>query len=494
MKVLGNGDARLNSKFARIYAFTILTFLTFLLTTVFANLGAHASKQPGQDVFQQARTEFDKLVSAKNASRQSWLAVARKFRSFHKKSGGQESRLSLFYSGRALIESYKTYGEAPDLESGINALNEFKKVRIGAPYDNQVLVELKDAHLLKRKAHPKQMTLARSRSTESQTSSSENKRLNRGEETVFKAPSVSDMSDPAANNVSRPGKETINALESRPPLTRFGNPFYNVLPLNGARRKVAEVRTASLPPQVVTDTKPISTKTSEPKSDTRVIVLDPGHGGKDPGAVSKDGSLTEKEVTLRIARKLKRLLEKRIPNLTVTLTRDDDAFLSLKERTAIANAANADLFISIHCNGSEYSSASGVETFFLSQANSRGAMRAAARENGISLTKMNHLEATLIDLMMTSKRTESEKLAEIIHESLMDAGNRKSVKARDRGVKQAPFYVLMGAAMPAILVECAFISNMSEKNNLKNEHYVDSIAEKLSSGAKKYFSDLGQNS
>ena len=462
--------------------------------TVVTRTGAHASEQTGHAVFQQAQTDFDKLVSVKNASRQSWLALARKFRSVHKRFGGQESRLSLYYSGRAFIECYKAHGEAPDLERGIKALNEFKKVKMGAPYDNQVLVELKDAHLLKRKTHPKQISLARTRTTESQTSSGENKKSKLGEETVFKAPSVSEISNPTANNVSSPGKEAINALESRPPLTRFGNPFYNVLPLNGASREVAEVRTASLPPQIVTDTKPIATKTPEPKSETRVIVLDPGHGGKDPGAVSKDGSLTEKDVTLRIARKLKRLLEKRIPNLTVKLTRENDAFLSLKERTAIANAANADLFVSIHCNGSEYSSASGVETFFLSQANSRGAMRAAARENGISLTKMNHLEATLIDLMMTSKRTESEKLAEIIHESLMDAGNRKSVKTRDRGVKQAPFYVLMGAAMPAILVECAFISNMSEKNNLKNEHYIDSIAEKLSSGAKKYLSDLGQNS
>ncbi len=175
------------------------------------------------------------------------------------------------------------------------------------------------------------------------------------------------------------------------------------------------------------------------------------------------------------------------------LTREDDTFLSLKDRTAIANSANADLFVSIHCNGSEYSSASGIETFFLSKASSRGAMRAAARENGISLSKMNNLEATLIDLMMTSKRTESEKLAEIIHEALMAAGNKKGGKSRDRGVKQAPFYVLIGAAMPAILVECAFISNMSEKNNLKNEHYIDSIAQKLTVGAKKYLSDLGNN-
>ncbi len=478
----------LNSRFVKIYALTILTFATFLLMTVLAEPGAYASEQSGQAVFQQARTEFDKLVSVKNASRQSWLAVARKFRSIHKKSRSQESSLSLFYAGRAFIECYKAHGDALDLESGIKALNEFKKFKTGVPYDNQVLVELKDAHLLMRKSAPRLASLAKTRASESPTSRSENQRPIQNGESIFKAPPVRDIPGPAAHDISRPGKVSINALESRQPSTRFGNPFYNIAPINAARKEEAEVRTASMPPQ------PIAHKTPDPKSETKVIVLDPGHGGKDPGAVSKDGSLTEKDVTLRIAKRLKRLLEKERPNLTVKLTRDDDTFLSLKERTAIANAANADLFVSIHCNGSEYSSASGVETFFLSQANSRGAMRAAARENGISLSRMNHLEATLIDLMMTSKRTESEKLAEIIHESLMVTGNRKSVKTRDRGVKQAPFYVLMGAAMPAILVECAFISNMSEKNNLKNEHYVDSIAEKLTAGAKKYLSDLGQNS
>lgn len=483
----------LDSKFLQINVLTILTFSVFLLTVVVGNTVAHSSEPSAKAVFQQMRTEFDKLVASRNASRQSWLALAQKFRSAYKKSGGQESRLCLFYCGRAYIRCYRSHGEFQDLENGIKALNEAKKAKVGTPNDHQVLVELKDAHLLKRKLGAKRNSLVKTRSAESQQPRIKNQKAVQDGESKFKAPPVKDINGPVANEIATPGRVAINALESRLPMTRFGNPFYGNAPVKPVQRELAEVKTASLPPQTVTDIKPVAVKSPDPRTEKRVIVLDPGHGGKDPGAVSKDGTLTEKEVTLRIARKLKRLLEKELPNTTVKLTRDDDTFLSLKERTTIANAANADLFVSIHCNGSEYSSASGIETFFLSQASSRGAMRAAARENGISLSKMDHLEATLIDLMMTSKRTESEKLAEIIHESLVNTGKRKTVKTRDRGVKQAPFYVLMGAAMPSILVECAFISNMSEKNNLKNEHHIDSIAEKLTAGAKKYLGDLGQN-
>ena len=484
----------LDSKLLQINVLPILTFSVFLLTVIVGNTGAHASEPSAKAVFQQIRTEFDKLESSRNASRQSWLALAQKFRSAHKKSGGQESGLCLFYCGRAYIQCYRSHGESLDLENGIKALNEAKKAKAGTPYDHQILVELKDAHLLKRKVGAKKNSLVKSRSAESQQSRIQNQKAVQNGESIFKAPPVKDIKGPVDNEIATSGRVAINALESRLPITRFGNPFYGNAPVKPVQRELAEFNTASLPPQTVTDIKPVAVKSPEPRTEKKVIVLDPGHGGKDPGAVSKDGTLTEKEVTLRIARKLKRLLEKELPNTTVKLTRDDDTFLSLKERTTIANSANADLFVSIHCNGSEYSSASGIETFFLNQASSRGAMRAAARENGISLSKMDHLEATLIDLMMTSKRTESEKLAEIIHDSLVDTGKRKTVKTRDRGVKQAPFYVLMGAAMPSILVECAFISNMSEKNSLKNEHHIDSIAEKLTAGAKKYLGDLGQNS
>ncbi len=441
--------------------------------------------------FQKARNEFDKLSSSDRTSRESWLRLVGTFRAIHKTSKGEDSAAGLFFAGKALVRSYRAHGKAEDLENGIKTLNEFKRAQHQGQYKSSALVELKDAHLLKRKIRTGASSANLMKPAPQKIT--DTRKLGDGEKKSehYQIAPVNDLPNPTAHDVSKTEQLSVSSVENRRSITRFGNPYYNlsVQP----EKKVAEVKMASLPPQASSDVKPQS-RQSEFPTQSIVMVLDPGHGGKDPGAVSRDGSLTEKEVTLRIAKRLKKLVEKSVPNVTVKLTRDDDTFLSLKERTEIANSANADLFISIHCNGSAYASASGVETFFLSQANSRGAMRAAARENGISLSKMNHLEATLIDLMMTSKRTESGKLAEIIQESLMVDGSQNTVKPRDRGVKQAPFYVLMGATMPAILVECAFISNMSEKNNLKNENHIDYIAKKISLGAKKYLLELGYNS
>ncbi len=485
-------------KVFKTFCFSVAMASVFLLlTAALWPKDVEASKSVESVNFKQAVAEFELLSSGAKGSREAWLGLARKFRSLHDATKGQESAAGLFYAGSALIRSYKGHGQARDLDEAIKALNDFKKIKLATPYVKLALVELKDAHLLKRKQRVIAERSMRANQASLRTEKRASKSLKTGEAAVkperFEVPPVKDIQKPAMHDMEHSEKPMISVVESRAPISRLGNPFYSVMAPPLEKKSTPEIRVASLPPKVVTDTSP-TPRAQTPKTDTRVVVIDPGHGGRDPGAVSRDGSLTEKEVTLRIARKLKNLIERSVPNVTVKLTRDNDTFLSLKERTAIANAANAELFVSIHCNGSEYVSASGVETFFLSQANSRGAMRAAARENGISLSRMNHLEATLIDLMMTSKRTESEKLAEIIQDSLTEDGSKKSRASRDRGVKQAPFYVLMGAAMPAVLVECGFISNMSEKNNLKNEDYIDSIASRMTKGAKKYLEALGTSS
>jgi len=215
-------------------------------------------------------------------------------------------------------------------------------------------------------------------------------------------------------------------------------------------------------------------------------VIDPGHGGRDPGAVSRDGHLKEKDIVLAVAKRLKVRLQKRHPCIKVVLTREDDRSLSLKERTSVANSLNSDLFISLHCNSDTHAGSKGVETYYLSKASSRGAMRVAARENGISLEKMSDLEATLVDLMVTSKKTESDKLARTVHTSLVSGLSRHKSMCKDRGVRGAPFYVLLGAKMPAVLVECAFISNSGDEDKLASPQYLDSIAEGLASGADAY--------
>jgi len=225
-----------------------------------------------------------------------------------------------------------------------------------------------------------------------------------------------------------------------------------------------------------------------------VIVLDPGHGGKDPGAVSKDGRTKEKDITLQVANLLKKRLLSTAPRVKVEMTRTEDTFLTLQERTALANSLNADLFISLHCNADSDSSSRGVETFYLSKASSPRAMRMAARENGIPLATMTDLQATLLDLMLTSKKSESDKLAKTVHNCMVKNLAKAAPKVRDRGIKRAPFYVLLGAKMPAILVECAFISNGREERKLTSTKYLDSVALGIAKGAATYLRELGGKS
>jgi N-acetylmuramoyl-L-alanine amidase len=208
--------------------------------------------------------------------------------------------------------------------------------------------------------------------------------------------------------------------------------------------------------------------------------------------VSSDGQVKEKDVTLAVSLRIKERLERRNPSVKVELTRSDDSFLTVSERTVLANSFNADLFISIHCNSYSDSRAKGVETYYLSKASSHAAMVVAARENSIPLEKMTDVEATLLDLMMTSKKTESHKLANAVHQALVRVLAGPTRSRRDRGVKRAPFYVLLGATMPAILVECAYISNVKEKDRLTSSRYLNLVAEGICDGAQIYLRGLGE--
>jgi N-acetylmuramoyl-L-alanine amidase len=188
------------------------------------------------------------------------------------------------------------------------------------------------------------------------------------------------------------------------------------------------------------------------------------------------------------------MLLSRVAGIKVEMTRADDRFLTLQERTALANSFNADLFISLHCNADSDSRSRGVETFYLSKASSPRAMRMAARENGIPLATMSDLQATLLDLMLTSKKSESDKLAKTVHSNLVKNLAKAAPRIRDRGVKRAPFYVLLGAKMPAILVECAFISNGREEKQLTSDRFLDSVAQGIATGAATYLRELGDKS
>lgn len=214
------------------------------------------------------------------------------------------------------------------------------------------------------------------------------------------------------------------------------------------------------------------------------IVLDPGHGGKDPGAMAN--GLKEKDIVLGLAKKLKPVLENQL-GCEVLLTRDNDSFITLEERTAIANTEGADLFISLHINAHPSPTVRGVETYFLNLSTNAEAMRVAARENATSTHQMSDLQDILSDIMKNSKINESSRLANQVHNSIISGLSDNSFgDIRNLGVKQAPFYVLIGAEMPAILLEIAFISNENDAKNLGSQHFINELAQNISLGIRKY--------
>lgn len=215
------------------------------------------------------------------------------------------------------------------------------------------------------------------------------------------------------------------------------------------------------------------------------IVVDAGHGGKDPGAKGYYRGAREKDITLSIAKKLTKKLEAKI-GCDVIMTRRGDKFLTLEERTAMANTKEADLFISVHVNAHRNKNAYGTETYFLNLATDEEAIRVAAMENATSTKNISDLQTILMDLMQNAKINESSRLASYVQTNMVQSLRKKYSKVRDKGVKQAPFYVLLGAQMPAILVETSFISNPRECKRLMDPAYQDRLCDGIVRGVEKY--------
>jgi N-acetylmuramoyl-L-alanine amidase len=219
----------------------------------------------------------------------------------------------------------------------------------------------------------------------------------------------------------------------------------------------------------------------------KTIVIDPGHGGKDPGAIGYNG-LEEKTVVLDIAKRLKKIMREKT-NYKIILTREKDVYLSLEERTAIANTLNADLFISLHANASRRRGAMGVETYFLDYTFNEEVLEIASRENNAPFLLKDDLQAILYDLKKTNYYNESILLANHVQESLILSLDSNYRKFLNRGAKAAPFYVLFGAEMPSVLIETLFISNRKEEKMLRNERFKQRIAEAIFIGIQNYMSE-----
>lgn len=218
------------------------------------------------------------------------------------------------------------------------------------------------------------------------------------------------------------------------------------------------------------------------------IVIDPGHGGHDTGTIGPNG-LQEKDLVLDVGKRLGRLLEARL-GADVVYTRQDDTFIPLETRTAIANQEQADLFVSVHANSSRDPDARGVETYYLNFTSNANALEVAARENAVSDKSIHELQDLVKKIALKEKIEESREFASDVQRSLHSGLAVKSPGVRDRGVKKAPFIVLIGANMPSILAEISFVSNPSDERKLGTAEYRQRIAESLYKGISKYASGL----
>jgi N-acetylmuramoyl-L-alanine amidase len=219
------------------------------------------------------------------------------------------------------------------------------------------------------------------------------------------------------------------------------------------------------------------------------IVIDAGHGGHDTGTIGPTG-LMEKDLCLDVALRLGKIIQQRLPGADIVYTRSDDTFIPLEERTNIANQAKADLFISIHANSSQDHAARGVETYYLNLKGSAEAMEVASRENASSDQGIHDLEDMVKKIARNEKIDESKEFAEDIQDSLAKRMQKTSKTVKDRGVRKAPFVVLIGADMPSILTEISFLSNPADEKLLKQPEYRQRVAEGLYQGVASYLQSL----
>jgi N-acetylmuramoyl-L-alanine amidase len=219
------------------------------------------------------------------------------------------------------------------------------------------------------------------------------------------------------------------------------------------------------------------------------IVIDAGHGGHDTGTIGPTG-LMEKDLCLDVALRLGKIIEQKLPGADVVYTRSDDTFVPLEERTNIANQAKADLFISIHANSSRDHAARGIETYYLNLKGSAEAMEVAARENASSQEGVHDLQNLVMKIAKTEKIDESKELAEDIQDSLAKRIQRTSKPVKNRGVRKAPFVVLIGADMPSILTEISFLSNPADEQMLKKPEQRQKVAEGLYQGVVSYLESM----
>lgn len=274
--------------------------------------------------------------------------------------------------------------------------------------------------------------------------------------------------------------------------------FFNILSIHGSGHQSIDYTTMSISlNSKIKNTKEIpavnvdlTKEKNRWKLDT--IIIDPGHGGKDPGAIGYRGT-KEKDITLDVAKRLVKKIERNM-NINTILTRDEDIFVRLEDRTKLANSNNGKLFISIHANSAEDRRANGFETYMIGMNKNAAAVRTAARENaaldleGGSTTKLTDEALIKVTIAQSGFANGSEKFAALVQEEM-----NKRLQSKDRGIKQAGFYVLAYASMPNVLIELGYISNPAEEKKLKSSQYRDILATSIYRAIERYQQTLDTN-
>lgn len=308
---------------------------------------------------------------------------------------------------------------------------------------------------------------------------------------------ASDRNTPTRVASSAPPDDLLSSASAgkSPEVKATAKPTTSPTAVNVAPRTSGKKSSQEAVPMTAQEVREASPTSSGERSLTRTlglkigrIVIDAGHGGHDTGTIGPAG-LQEKDLVLDVSLRLGRLLETRL-GAEVIYTRDDDTFVPLETRTALANEHQADLFISIHANSSADSAARGVETYYLNFTSNPEALEVAARENAVSAKSIHELQDLVKKITLKDKIDESRELASDIQASLYAGLSAQSSAIRNRGVKKAPFIVLIGANMPSILAEISFVSNPTDEKKLETAAYRQRIAESLYKGITKYAEGL----
>jgi N-acetylmuramoyl-L-alanine amidase len=305
-------------------------------------------------------------------------------------------------------------------------------------------------------------------------------------------------SDPPSNAASQPSRiSTVDKLQPAAP-AKSAKADANDAPaatIPEPKRTLASGKAGKKPDLVQPASAPQPTRAGQ-STLTRAlglkigrIVIDAGHGGHDTGTIGPTG-LMEKDLCLDVALRLGKIIQQRLPSADVVFTRSDDTFIPLEERTHIANEAKADMFVSIHANSSQDTGARGIETYYLNLKGSPEAMEVAARENATSDQGIHELEDLVKQIARTEKIDESREFAEDVQDSLSRRVQKTAKVVKNRGVRKAPFVVLIGADMPSILTEISFLSNPADEKLLKQPEHRQRVAEGIFQGIAGYLQSL----